>query len=60
MVFQDPMTSLNPTMRIGNQIDEAVRRHHDFTGKQVRAETIRLLGAGRRALGGTAGGCLAA
>ena len=43
MVFQDPMTSLNPTMRIGNQIDEAVRRHHDFTSKQVRAETIRLL-----------------
>ena len=43
MVFQDPMTSLNPTMRIGNQIDEAVRRHHDFTRKQVRAETIRLL-----------------
>jgi oligopeptide/dipeptide ABC transporter ATP-binding protein len=43
MVFQDPMSSLNPTMRIGNQIDEAVQRHHGFSRKDVRAETIRLL-----------------
>jgi oligopeptide/dipeptide ABC transporter ATP-binding protein len=43
MVFQDPMSSLNPTMRIGNQIDEAVQRHHGFSRKDVRAETIQLL-----------------
>src|SRR5690242_9516033 len=43
MVFQDPMSSLNPTMRIGNQIDEAVQRHHGLPRREARAETIRLL-----------------
>jgi oligopeptide/dipeptide ABC transporter ATP-binding protein len=43
MVFQDPMSSLNPTMRIGKQIDEAVQRHHGLPREEVRAETIRLL-----------------
>ena len=54
------MTSLNPTMRIGKQIDEAVRRHHDFTRSRSAAETIASAGAGRRSRGGTAGGRLAA
>ena len=43
MVFQDPMSSLNPTMRIGIQIDEAVQRHRGLPRRDVRAETIRLL-----------------
>ncbi len=43
MVFQDPMTSLNPTMRIGDQIDEAVRRHQNLGRRETRQETIRLL-----------------
>ncbi len=43
MIFQDPMSSLNPTMRIGRQIDEAVRRNQGLAGAAVRAETLRLL-----------------
>ncbi|HEY6317154.1 MAG TPA: ABC transporter ATP-binding protein [Acidimicrobiia bacterium] len=31
MIFQDPMTSLNPVMKIGNQITEAIREHLDVT-----------------------------
>jgi len=31
MIFQDPMTSLNPVMKIGNQITEAIRQHLDVT-----------------------------
>ena len=37
MMFQDPMTSLNPTMRIGTQIDEGSARHHGLARRQARA-----------------------
>jgi oligopeptide/dipeptide ABC transporter ATP-binding protein len=43
MIFQDPMSSLNPTMRIGRQIDEAVRQNQGLSGADMRAETVRLL-----------------
>lgn len=43
MIFQDPMTSLNPTMTIGFQIREAVIEHNDVTSKQAKARAIELL-----------------
>jgi peptide/nickel transport system ATP-binding protein/oligopeptide transport system ATP-binding protein len=43
MIFQDPMTALNPTMRIGRQIEEGLIRHGRIFGKSPRAATIDLL-----------------
>jgi peptide/nickel transport system ATP-binding protein len=44
MVFQDPMTSLNPVLRIGPQIAETVRLHNRTFGReQIRARVIELL-----------------
>lgn len=43
MIFQDPMTALNPTMTIGNQITEVVMLHNDFSHDQARQRTIEML-----------------
>jgi oligopeptide/dipeptide ABC transporter ATP-binding protein len=43
MVFQDPMTSLNPTAQIGEQIAEALRRHLDMSGREARQRAMGLL-----------------
>ena len=43
MIFQDPMTSLNPVYRIGEQIAEAIRAHDDVGKRAARSRTIELL-----------------
>ena len=43
MIFQDPMTSLNPTLTIGTQLTETLRRHLGMTKQQARKRAIELL-----------------
>ena len=45
MVFQEPMTSLNPVMNIGRQVGEAVRLHQGLHGAELRARVVELLDA---------------
>ena len=43
MIFQDPMTSLNPSYTIGNQMIEVMRRHRDVTRARARERAVYLL-----------------
>jgi oligopeptide/dipeptide ABC transporter ATP-binding protein len=43
MIFQDPMTSLNPTLTIGLQITETIRRHYDVSKRDARKKAVELL-----------------
>lgn len=43
MIFQEPMSSLNPSMRCGDQISEAVRLHVRLSARDARARTLSLL-----------------
>ncbi|MFS8631671.1 MAG: ABC transporter ATP-binding protein, partial [Bacillales bacterium] len=43
MIFQDPMTSLNPTMKIGKQIDEMSIKHRGLSRSEAKKETIEML-----------------
>ncbi len=44
MIFQDPMTSLNPVKTIGWQLEEAVLLHNDVTRNEARRRAIEILG----------------
>jgi len=43
MIFQDPMTCLNPTLTIGTQITETMRRHLEMTKEEARKRAAELL-----------------
>ncbi|WP_442603752.1 ABC transporter ATP-binding protein [Paenibacillus sp. KN14-4R] len=43
MIFQDPMTSLNPTMTVGNQIGEGLIKHHNMNKAQAKEKAIEML-----------------
>lgn len=43
MIFQEPMTSLNPVFTIGNQLVEAISLHQDLSSKECRAKAIEML-----------------
>jgi oligopeptide/dipeptide ABC transporter ATP-binding protein len=43
MIFQDPMTSLNPVTKVGRQIEEAMTAHKRFTSQQAKTRVIELL-----------------
>ena len=43
IIFQDPMTSLNPTYTIGHQLTEAINLHTNRTGRQARSRAVEML-----------------
>ena len=43
MIFQDPMTSLNPVYTIGNQLDEGIRLHTNRKGREIRERSLELI-----------------
>jgi len=44
MIFQEPMTALNPVMRVGDQIAESLREHEGLSVRQARDAAVDLLG----------------
>jgi peptide/nickel transport system ATP-binding protein len=47
MIFQEPMTALNPVLTIGDQIDEVLRIHTDLVPRERRAKVVEVMGAMR-------------
>jgi peptide/nickel transport system ATP-binding protein len=45
MIFQDPMTSLNPVMKVGKQVGEGIRRHRGVSRSDARTAAVELLRA---------------
>ncbi|NEW07362.1 ABC transporter ATP-binding protein [Paenibacillus sp. SYP-B3998] len=43
MIFQDPMTSLNPVLKVGTQLMEVIRRHQKLSKKEARLRAIELM-----------------
>lgn len=43
MIFQDALASLNPTMKIGKQLDEVLRVHKKMSKEEAKAETLKIL-----------------
>ena len=43
MIFQDPMTSLNPVYTVGDQIVEAIRAHRDVSKQEAMRQAVELL-----------------
>jgi ABC-type microcin C transport system duplicated ATPase subunit YejF len=44
MVFQDPMTSLNPVLTVGDQVAETIRAHRKATAREAKDRAIALFG----------------
>lgn len=42
MIFQEPMTSLNPSMTVGRQVAEVLRRHQGLSGSEARSRVLEL------------------
>jgi len=42
MIFQEPMTSLNPVKRCGKQVAESIRQHQELSGKEIKEYVIEL------------------
>jgi peptide/nickel transport system ATP-binding protein len=43
MIFQEPMTSLNPSMLCGKQVEEGIRAHYDFNRREISEKVLSLL-----------------
>ncbi len=43
MIFQEPMTSLNPSFTIGNQLAEVYKHHGNFSAKEIRQKSLEIL-----------------
>jgi peptide/nickel transport system ATP-binding protein len=44
MIFQEPMTTLNPALRVGRQLEEGLRRHTGLDGREIRERVLDMLG----------------